>query len=110
MEANEIKVDYAQTAQIECPWNAAPCHWAENRGDKNFQERRGYKGLPIPPGTAFPGRFLDGLSVGAPFVVSSSSGADGLSGREVARFLGVTTSAVVIAAHSESHTGIEKYP
>jgi hypothetical protein len=33
----------------------------------------------------------------------------GYPAAEVARFLGVTTSAVVPATHSESHPGIEKY-
>ena len=36
-----MRVDYAQTGQIGSPWNAAPCHRAGNRGDQNFQERKG---------------------------------------------------------------------
>ncbi len=47
---------------------------------------------------------------GAPFVLPSSRGADGYPAAEVARFLGVTTSAVVRAAHSEGLPEIEKYP
>ncbi len=47
---------------------------------------------------------------GAPFVLPSAVGPMGYPAAQMACFLGVTTSAVVRAAHSEGLPEIEKYP
>ena len=68
-------------------------------------EERGSGGV----GVAIWSAARDGIA-GAPFVLPSSSGRMGDPAAEVARFLGVITSAVVRAAHSEGLPEIEKYP
>ena len=117
-----MKVDYAQTAQIGCPWNAAPCHRAGTRGDQNFQERKGEIQDLGPLARRVEKREGVGelelrsgvrrgkVSGARRLFCQVAVGRMGYPAAEVARFLGVTTSAVVRAAHSEGLPEIEKYP
>jgi hypothetical protein len=117
-----MKVDYVQTGHIGCPWNAAPCHRAGHRGDQNVQERKGEvedlgllarwvgKREGVGELQLRSGVPRGKVSRAARLFCQAAVGRMGDPAAEVARFLGVTSSAVVHAAHSESLPEIEKYP
>jgi len=117
-----MKVDYAQTAQIGCPWNAAPGHRAGNRGDQNFQERKGEvqdlallarrvgKREGVGELELRSGVRRGGVSRACRLFCEAAVGRRDDPAAEVARFLGVTPSPVVRAADSEGLPEIAKYP
>jgi hypothetical protein len=117
-----MKVDYAQKAQIGCPWNAARGHRAGNRGDQNCQERKGGvqdlgslarrvgKREGVGEAELRSGVRRGKVSQARHLFCQAAVGRMGDPAAEVARFLGVTPSAVVRAAHSEGLPEIEKYP
>jgi len=80
----------------------------ESRGQK-FSGTKRIRGTSYPAWPSF-ARQVFGWSMRARRLFCQVAvGRMGYPGAEVARFLGVTTSAVVRAAHSESHLEIEKY-
>jgi len=86
---NCLEIGYAGAAKARCPGNITPCDGAGDCGDKNIQEGCG--------------------SGGFPFSTWRAVGKIGYPGAEVARFLGVTTSAVIRAAYSEELPELQKY-
>jgi hypothetical protein len=86
---NCLEIDYAEAAKTRCPRNITPGDGAGDCGYKKIQEGYG--------------------SGGFPFSTWRAVGKMGYPGAEVARFLGVTTSAVIRAAYSEELPGLQKY-
>ena len=82
-------MDYAEAAKTRCPRNLTPCDGAGDCGYKNIQEVYGLGGFPFSTRRAVEKR--------------------GYPGAEVARVLGVRTSAVIRAAYSEELPELPKY-
>jgi hypothetical protein len=87
---NCLKIDYAEAVKTRCPRNITPCDGAGDCGYKKIQKGYG--------------------SGGFPFSAWRAVGKMGYPGAEVARFPGVTASAVIRAAYSEERPELPKYP
>jgi hypothetical protein len=86
---NCLKIYYAEAAKTRCPRKITSRDGAGGCGYKNIQEGYG--------------------SGGFPFSTWRAVGKIGYPGAEVARFPGVTTSAVIRAAYSEELPELQKY-
>jgi hypothetical protein len=86
---NCLEIDHAEAVKTRCPRNITACDGAGDCGYKNIQEGYGSRGFS--------------------FSTWRAVGKMGYPGAELARFLGVTTSAVIRAVYSEELPELQKY-